>query len=75
MDNFLGTLLRVATLAAALGSVLMLAVMLLDLFVPARWNWYNALAFFAATVCLSAARHLHAQAYPPSGHHARARLS
>lgn len=46
MERYLDISLRVALLVAALGSVIMLALMLIDLFLPARWNWYNALAFF-----------------------------
>ena len=48
-------------MAAALGSVIMLALMLLDLLVPTRWNWYNAVAFFTATICLAGARLLHSR--------------
>jgi len=50
--------LRVAVTAAALGSVIMLALMVIELFIPLRWNFYNALAFFAATTLLSATRYL-----------------
>lgn len=59
MDRYLDTFLRVALTAAALGSLIMLALMVLDLFIPVRWNWYNALAFFVATTCLAGARLLH----------------
>ena len=59
MDRFLDTSLRVGLTAAALGSVLMLALMVIDLFLPLRWNWYNALAFFSATTLLAGARFLH----------------
>ena len=62
MDRILDLSLRVALTVAALGSVIMLALMLLDLFIPARWNWYNALAFFGATALLSGARFLHSLA-------------
>lgn len=58
MERYTETALRAALLAAALGSVIMLALMVIDLFVPLRWNWYNALAFFAATTLLSATRYL-----------------
>ena len=64
MDRFLDLSLRIALTVAALGSVIMLALMLLDLFVPVRWNWYNALAFFGATTLLSGARVLHSLAPP-----------
>ena len=37
----------------------MLAVMVLDLFVPDRWNWFTALACFSATTRLAGARFLH----------------
>ncbi len=50
--------LRLALAAAALGSVIMLALMVTELFIPLRWNWYNALAFFAATTLLSGTRYL-----------------
>ena len=59
MERLLDTVLRVALTTAALGSVIMLALMLIDLVFPARWNWYNALTFFAATTLLSGARFLH----------------
>lgn len=59
IDRMLDTSLRVALTVAALGSVIMLAVMVLDLFIPARWNWFNALAFFSATTLLAGARFLH----------------
>ena len=64
MDHFLDLSLRIALTVAALGSVIMLALMLLDLFIPVRWNWYNALAFFGATTLLSGARVLHCLAPP-----------
>ena len=64
MERVLDSSLRVALTAAALGSVVMLALMVIDLFVPARWNWYNALAFFAATTFLSATRYLHSLVPP-----------
>ena len=64
MDRFLDLCLRVALMVAALGSVIMLALMLIDLFLPARWNWYNALAFFGATTLLAGARFLHRIAPP-----------
>lgn len=38
MERFLDISLRVAVTVAALGSLIMLAWMLLDLFVPTRWN-------------------------------------
>ena len=50
--------LRIALTAAALGSLIMLALMLIELFLPLRWNWYNALAFFVATTLLSATQFL-----------------
>jgi len=59
VERILDTSLRVALTTAALGSVIMVAVMLLNLFVPMRWNWYTALAFFGATTCLAGARLLH----------------
>ena len=62
MERLLDLSLRIALMVAALGSVIMLALMLLDLFVPVRWNWYNALAFFGATTLLSGARLLHSLA-------------
>ena len=61
IDRMLDASLRVALTVAALGSVIMLALMVLDLFVPARWNWYNALAFFFATTLLAGARFLHSR--------------
>lgn len=64
MERILDVSLRVALTVAALGSVIMLALMLIDLFVPARWNWYNALAFFGATTLLAGARLLHGLAPP-----------
>lgn len=64
MERLLDLSLRVAQMVAALGSVIMLALMLLDLFVPVRWNWYNALAFFGATALLSGAGLLHSLAPP-----------
>ena len=68
MERYLDISLRVGLLVAALGSVIMLALMLIDLFLPARWNWYNALAFFAATTLLAAARVLHSRvAAAPAG--------
>ena len=69
MERILDTSLRVALTTAALGSVIMLALMLLNLFVPARWNWYNALAFFGATTCLAAARFLHSLVPPAPAPH------
>jgi len=66
VDQFLDRYLRLAVVAAALGSLIMLALMLLNLFIATRWNWYNALAFFAATVCLAAARYLHSRVLPPA---------
>ena len=66
MDQFLDRYLRLALVAATLGSLIMLALMLLHLFIPVRWNWYNALAFFGATVCLAAARSLHGRVLPPA---------
>ncbi len=66
MERLLDFSLRVALMVAALGSVIMLALMLIDLFVPARWNWYNALAFFGASTLLSGARLLHNLAPPPA---------
>jgi hypothetical protein len=62
VERLLDTMLRVALTTAALGSVIMLALMLIDLFFPARWNWYNALAFFAATTLLAGTRFLHSLA-------------
>ncbi len=61
MERYLDAFLRVALTAAALGSVIMLAVMVIDIFIPARWNWYNALAFFSATTFLAGARFLHSR--------------
>ena len=61
VDRFLDTSLRVALTVAALGSVVMLAIMVIDLFVPARSNWFNALAFFSATTLLSGTRFLHSR--------------
>jgi hypothetical protein len=61
VDRFLDTALRVA----ALGSVIMLGVMVIDLFVPVRWNWFNALAFFSATTLLAGARFLHSRVPAP----------
>lgn len=58
MDRITDLSLRIALTAAALGSVIMLALMVLELFIPLRWNWYNALAFFAATTLLSGTRYL-----------------
>lgn len=58
MERYTDVALRLGLTAAALGSVIMLALMLLDLFLPIRWNWYNALAFFSATTLLSATRYL-----------------
>ena len=58
MDRITDLSLRVALTAAALGSVIMLALMVLELFIPLRWNWYNALAFFAATILPSGSRYL-----------------
>lgn len=59
MERITDISLRIALLAAALGSLVMLIWMFIELFVPVRWNWYNALAFFFATTLLSAARYLH----------------
>ena len=69
MEGLTDTALRGALAAAALGSVVMLALMLGDLFMPLRWNWYNALAFFAATTLLAGTRHLLglSRALPPAG--------
>ena len=61
IDRMLDTSLRLALTVAALGSAIMLAVMVLDLFVPTRWNWFNALAFFSATTLLAGARFLHSR--------------
>lgn len=58
MDRIIDAILRPAILVAALGSLIMLLKMLLFFFVPTHWNWYNALAFFGATLVLSAARYL-----------------
>lgn len=57
MERITDISLRLATTAAALGSLMMLALMVIELFVPLRWNWYNAIAFFAATTLLSATRY------------------
>jgi hypothetical protein len=67
MDKLTDAALRVGLMAAALGSVIMLALMVFHLFLPVRWNWYNALAFFAATFLLAGARFIHARvcAAPP----------
>lgn len=59
MERITDTSLRLALTAAALGSLVMLVLMVIELFIPLRWNWYNALAFFAATTLLSATRYLH----------------
>ena len=59
MERLTDISLRVALMAAAIGSLVMLIWMVLHLFLPVRWNWYNALAFFSATTLLSAARFLH----------------
>jgi hypothetical protein len=59
MDRITGAALKVGLMAAALGSVIMLALMVFQLFLPVRWNWYNALAFFVATFLLAAARYVH----------------
>ena len=58
MQRFTDLLLRIALTGAALGSVIMLVLMLIELFVPLRWNWYTALAFFVATTLLSATQFL-----------------
>ena len=58
MDRVTDTSLRIASAAAAIGSLIMLALMVMELFVPLRWNWYNALAFFTATTLLSGTRFL-----------------
>lgn len=58
MERITDTSLRVALTAAALGSVIMLVLMVIELFIPLRWNWYNALASFGATTLLSATRYL-----------------
>ncbi|HEY7809306.1 MAG TPA: hypothetical protein VIA98_02880 [Allosphingosinicella sp.] len=59
MDRVTAAALRIGLMAAALGSVIMLALMVSQLFLPVRWNWYNALAFFAATFLLAGARYIH----------------
>ncbi len=64
MERFMDTSLRVALTAAALGSVVMVGLMVVDLFIPARWNWYNAIAFFSATTLLAGARFLHSRVAP-----------
>jgi hypothetical protein len=69
MKRLVDTSLAVAVTVAALGSLIMLALMLLDLFIPLRWNWYNALAFFGATACLAGARYLHSL-MPPAAREA-----
>ena len=58
MERITDMSLRLAMTAAALGSLIMLILMVIELFVPLRWNWYNAIAFFAATTLLSATRYL-----------------
>jgi len=63
MERITDISLRIALLAAALGSLVMLIWMVIELFVPVRWNWYNALAFFSATTLLSAARYLHSSVH------------
>ncbi|MEA3010607.1 MAG: hypothetical protein QOJ91_2299 [Sphingomonadales bacterium] len=60
MERVTDISLRIALMAAAVGSLVMLISMVVELFVPLRWNWYNALAFFSATTLLAAARYLHA---------------
>jgi hypothetical protein len=62
LERLTDTALRLGVMAAALGSMAMLALMVFNLFLPLRWNWYNALAFFAAAFLLSGARYLHARA-------------
>ena len=59
MDRITAAALRIGLMAAALGSVIMLALMVFQLFLPVRWNWYNALAFFVATILLAGARYIH----------------
>ena len=61
MDRITAAALRIGLMAAALGSVIMLALMVFQLFLPVRWNWYNALAFFVATILLAGARYIHAR--------------
>jgi hypothetical protein len=67
MERSVDTVLKTALSAAALGSLITLALMLTSLFVPVRWNWYNALAFFGATACLAGARFLHRRVMPIEG--------
>lgn len=61
LDNLLALALFIATV----GSLVMLSLMVLDLFVPARWNWHNAMAFFVATAALAGARYLHSLVAKP----------
>lgn len=65
MERITDISLRIALMAAALGSLVMLTMMVVELFVPLRWNWYNALAFFSATTLLAGARFLHSTVRAP----------
>lgn len=59
MERVTITSLRLALAVAAVGSVVILGLMVLSFFVPIDWHRWNALVFFAGTALLAGARYLH----------------
>lgn len=62
MDRITNTSLRLALAIAALGSVIILGLMILSFFIPTQWHRWNAIVFFAATALLASARYMHSLA-------------
>lgn len=55
MNRITDLTLRVSLLLASLGSLISLTKMLLEHFIPTHYYWWAAVAFFGATIVLSAA--------------------
>lgn len=55
MDRLIDLTLKLSLLLASLGSLLSLAKMMVEHFAPMHYYWWAAVAFFGATLTLSAA--------------------
>ncbi|WP_260599611.1 hypothetical protein [Sphingomonas endolithica] len=55
MDRVIDLALKISLLLASLGSLLSLTKMVIEQFMPIRYYWWGAVAFFGATIVLTAA--------------------
>ena len=63
MDRSINIILRISLLLASLGSFISLIKMIMEQFMPVRYYWWAAVAFFGATIVLALAIRLR-EGYP-----------